>query len=209
MPHIRYKLAFELQNQCILESEDSFGDSNKENEKVFSCDSDLGDCIVSSHVNEKDASISVLGPHNDTGNQPCLSPQKSHPSLTSVSPLVSMPSKELWLSSDSELEQPLSFFKRRHKSQLPLKKDVISDVEIVEFKSSSINEGDSISPRKWESLDVCLRSLLPNEEGITYVVSSFSSLPKEEFSGAPAYAFESTIRVNVNSADDAKNGCKV
>ena len=121
MPHIRYKLAFELQNQCIFESEDSFGDSNKENENFFSCDSNLGDSIiVSSHV--KDASISV-GPHNDTGNKPCLSPQKSHPSLTSVSPLVSMPSKELCLSSDSELEHPLSFFKRRHKSQLPLKKD--------------------------------------------------------------------------------------
>ena len=40
------------------------------------------------------------------------------------------------------------------------------------------------SPKNWEDLDISLRNLLPNEEGITYmyVITSYASCSKESFS---------------------------
>ena len=76
--------------------------------------------------------------------------------------------------------------------ELPLQKNLTN----AELKNSS--KCDS-NPKNWDDLDASLRSLLPNEEGITYVVTHFADLPKEEFSGAPTYAFVSTVRVNVSN----------
>ncbi len=41
-------------------------------------------------------------------------------------------------------------------------------------------------------------------EGVTYIVSELTSLPQETFSGAPFYAFESTVRMNITTAESAK-----
>lgn len=49
-----------------------------------------------------------------------------------------------------------------------------------------------------------MRVLLPNETGVTYVVTSLEKLSKEEFSGAPAFAFKITVRINIVNAEDAK-----
>lgn len=71
-------------------------------------------------------------------------------------------------------------------------------------KSKRLMQKDLESPRNWKDLDIPLRSLLPDEVGITYVVTSFTPLVKEEFSGAPAHAFESIIRINVSNVDEGK-----
>ena len=72
-----------------------------------------------------------------------------------------------------------------------------------DLQSSVVCKYDT-SPKNWEDLDISLRNLLPNEEGITYVITSYASCSKESFSGAPANVFESTIRVNLIKEDGAK-----
>ena len=79
-------------------------------------------------------------------------------------------------------------------SQSPMYQDLQSSV-VCKYDTSTKN---------WEDLDISLRNLLPNEEGITYVITSYASCSKESFSGAPANAFESTIRVNLIKEDGAK-----
>lgn len=75
-------------------------------------------------------------------------------------------------------------------------------VDVTNFVEGSFKE-DSTA-RNWKDLNPSLRSLLPNIDAISYVIVSFKQLPTEDFCGAPEYAFESTIRVNVSNADDAK-----
>ena len=43
-----------------------------------------------------------------------------------------------------------------------------------------------------------------NEVEITYVVTDFTTLPKETFSGALEYVYDSTIRINISNVDRAK-----
>ena len=50
-------------------------------------------------------------------------------------------------------------------------------------------------------LDSSLQTVLPNEEGVTYVVTEFTALSTSTFSGAPDHAFEATIRINLNCKD--------
>ena len=70
--------------------------------------------------------------------------------------------------------------------------------------SSKVSDECDKSAKSWNELSDCLRKLLPNEVGITYVVTDFSILPEEAFSGAPEYAYDSTIRVNISNVDRAK-----
>ncbi len=75
------------------------------------------------------------------------------------------------------------------------------------IQTSSTSTTGSIcdsNPKRWSNLDTHLRSLLLNEEGITYVITDFFSLPKESFLGAPAHAFKSTIRINLSTENDGK-----
>lgn len=62
---------------------------------------------------------------------------------------------------------------------------------------------DNMLPLTWNDLDACLRCILPDMEGITYVVSELTSLSRDEFSGAPSHAFESTVRMNITTAEAA------
>ena len=50
-------------------------------------------------------------------------------------------------------------------------------------------------------LEPSLQTVLPNEEGVTYIVTEFTALSTSTFSGAPDYAFEATIRINLKSKD--------
>ena len=52
-----------------------------------------------------------------------------------------------------------------------------------------------------DDLTPCLHSLL---EGITYIIVQLKEIMKESFSGASAFAFESTIRINITNAKEAK-----
>ena len=65
------------------------------------------------------------------------------------------------------------------------------------------HNGD-LSPLTWDDLTPCLRSLLPKVEGITYIIVQLKEIMKESFSGASAFAFESTIRINITNAKEAK-----
>ena len=46
--------------------------------------------------------------------------------------------------------------------------------------------------------------VLPPDPQFTYVVEKFKRMPCEEFSGAPKYAFELEARINISTADQAK-----
>ncbi len=97
--------------------------------------------------------------------------------------------------SDVDFEQHMSDSKNKgnsKKARLPLK------------DLSNIDSFGSSNPKNWEDVNVSLRSLLPNEDGITYVVTTFDVLSREKFSGAPANAFKTIVRINLNTADDAK-----
>ena len=49
----------------------------------------------------------------------------------------------------------------------------------------------------WVNLSKPLQELLPNESGTTYVVTEMETLPTERFLGAPAHAYNATIRINI------------
>ena len=107
--------------------------------------------------------------------------------------------KENWCSKDcagplfAEKNDP-NFSFEHLSSQSPMYQDLQSSV-VCKYDTS---------PKNWEDLDISLRNLLPNEEGITYVITSYESCSKEFFSGAPANTFESTERVNLIKEDGAK-----
>ena len=56
----------------------------------------------------------------------------------------------------------------------------------------------------WEELQEDLQMVLPNRSQFTYVIESFKQMPCEKFSGAPKYAFELQGRINISTADQAK-----
>ena len=60
----------------------------------------------------------------------------------------------------------------------------------------------------WETLDPALQSILPNEQDIPYVDTEFTALQKSQFSGAPDYAFEATVRINLKTKDAAEEWLK-
>ena len=99
------------------------------------------------------------------------------------------------LSSDSDFEdihQPATKRKKHKQLRTPL-------ADITQNSSDT----DNMALLKWKDLNVCMRYILPDVEGITYLVSELTTLPQEEFSGAPAHAFESTIRMNLTTAEAA------
>lgn len=59
-------------------------------------------------------------------------------------------------------------------------------------------------PTAWVNLSKPLQELLPNESGITYVVTEMETLPTEKFLGAPANAFKATIRINITRPEKAQ-----
>ena len=56
----------------------------------------------------------------------------------------------------------------------------------------------------WEALDPALQSILPNGQDITYVVTEFTAVQKSPFCGAPEYAFEATVRINLKTKNAAQ-----
>ncbi len=77
--------------------------------------------------------------------------------------------------SDSDIRKPGTKRKKIKQLRGPLADITQDSTNIVELA--------------WKDLDVSLRNVLPDMEGVTYVVSELSSLPQENFSGAPSYAF--------------------
>ena len=71
-------------------------------------------------------------------------------------------------------------------------------------KKKSARDNTTWTALSWEQLAPSLQSLLPNSNGITYVITDFSVFPSEDFARAPSAAFEATIRLNVATADEGK-----
>ena len=59
-------------------------------------------------------------------------------------------------------------------------------------------------PTAWVNLSKPLQELLPNESGTTYVVTEMETLPTERFLGAPAHAYNATIRINITRPEKAQ-----
>ena len=74
-----------------------------------------------------------------------------------------------------------------------------SDKENEPYQTDS-----SIKAMCWDMLDSSLQTVLPNEEGVTYVVTEFNDLSTSNFPGAPDHAFEATVRINVKTKDAAE-----
>ena len=82
--------------------------------------------------------------------------------------------KENWCSKDcaGPLFAEKNDFSFEHlSSQSPMYQDLQSSV-VCKYDTS---------PKNWEDLDISLRNLLPNENGITYVITSYASCSKESF----------------------------
>lgn len=59
---------------------------------------------------------------------------------------------------------------------------------------------------EWKNLiNPALQSLLPPDDGFSYVITKFTSLSTENFPGSPEYAYDATLRVNAISEDSAKS----
>ena len=100
--------------------------------------------------------------------------------------------------SDSDFEDiPRPAIKRKKSKQ--------SRTPLADITQNSSNTEASCVPLAWKDLDVSLQSVLPNVEGITYVICELTSLSQEGFSGAPSHAFESTVRINLTTMEAAKN----
>ena len=56
----------------------------------------------------------------------------------------------------------------------------------------------------WEQLDVPLKGILPNEGKVSHVITDYTPLTTSSFSGAPEFAFDAVIRINVTTEEDAK-----
>ena len=56
----------------------------------------------------------------------------------------------------------------------------------------------------WEQLDVPLKGILPNEGKVSYVITDYTPLTTSSISGAPEFAFDAVIRINVTTEEDAK-----
>ena len=56
----------------------------------------------------------------------------------------------------------------------------------------------------WNSLQSSLQSVFPNDENYTYVIESYKELQQENFIGAPDYAFEVQVQINISSEEGAK-----
>ena len=59
-------------------------------------------------------------------------------------------------------------------------------------------------PTAWVNLSKPLQELLPNESGITYMVTEMETLPTERFLGAPANAYKATSRINITRPEKAQ-----
>ena len=86
-----------------------------------------------------------------------------------------------------------------------------SDVESFSDKENNIDQSISTQSASniptihcWKTLEPALQAVLPNEKSTTYVVTELTALPTLTFSGAPPYAFEAFIRINLKTKDDAQ-----
>ena len=61
----------------------------------------------------------------------------------------------------------------------------------------------NINVNSWEDLPEELQAVLPSLSQYTYVIDTFQRLPREDFSGAPEFAFEFQARVNISSGEQA------
>lgn len=61
----------------------------------------------------------------------------------------------------------------------------------------------SVTPQKWENLHPSLQTVLPPDEEYTYVIEAYQPKQLEAFPGAPEYAFECQVRINLRNEEEA------
>lgn len=57
--------------------------------------------------------------------------------------------------------------------------------------------------KSWESLNPDLQAVFPPDEKFSYIVEKYESKPCETFPGAPPFAFECQVRINVGNEEEA------
>ena len=79
-------------------------------------------------------------------------------------------------------------------------------------KIPSHHGGDVIPPsttillpnvKNWDSLNPDLQAVFPPDEKFSYVVENYESKPCETFPGAPPFAFNCQVRINVRNEEEA------
>ena len=56
---------------------------------------------------------------------------------------------------------------------------------------------EKVQPLTWNELPENLQKVLPDIHNFTYMVDKVETLPTESFTGAPVYAFEAIVRINI------------
>jgi len=89
--------------------------------------------------------------------------------------------------------------------------EVETDEDFSFQKSSSTNSihslaeiDDETQVRTWDQLQSSLQAVFPNDHQYSYVVERYKDLPLEKFTGAPEYAFEARVCINIRNELDAK-----
>ena len=72
----------------------------------------------------------------------------------------------------------------------------------VSCKQDNNEEAETL---EWEHLHPALQTLLPPEQGLTYMVTDFTLLPSEDFPGAPEHSYEATVRINITEKESAQS----
>ena len=80
----------------------------------------------------------------------------------------------------------------------------VSEITSENISQSKADQGlETVLP--WDKLIPALQDVLPNQRNVTYVVTNYTNIPSCSFSGAPRYAFEAIVRMNISSKEEAQS----
>ena len=78
----------------------------------------------------------------------------------------------------------------------------------MSYQKAYVNSSDITANYKacsWNELESSLQSVFPEDQFYTYVIEKYTESEQESFIGAPDYAFEVQVRVNISDEIEAKD----
>ena len=99
------------------------------------------------------------------------------------------------LSSDCDFDVTQKITRKRKK------RSVISTIAKHNINSKGTSNNYETHPITWGQLPPDIQSVLPHDEEYTYVVQSHQTCTTKSFEGAPEFAFEALVRINLDDSE--------
>ena len=81
------------------------------------------------------------------------------------------------------------------------KRSVIYTIAKHNIHSKGTSNNYETHPITWEQLPPDIQSVLPHDEEYTYVVQSHQTCTTKSFEGAPEFAFEALVHINLDNSE--------